>query len=363
MRKLKRIYLPETKIDLYDSCRIIFIPAGNKATCAWSQFIMKHKQNVQEVFQKESLRLSLHSEIKEELLQDGLIDIIRYRNPDASKDTLDRLRKMVEADDFSLLQLAHTVENYEFRNPVFIRYVEKDDKDCHKKGYNCYSIFELPPLLPGDNYASIIRHYLSIVQCGEKGCMYSTVGTITCPTDDEYRNERADVNFEYDSKMIMDEVKERIAVLRQRGVSEVVLNSLLTPTTKLSRLQITGDYRIFLPEYNNLEIKLTPLPKAVFLLFLRHEEGILFKYLAEYQEELMEIYEQIRPGACREESEASIAAICDPANNSINEKCARIREAFVRHFDERLAKHYFVTGNRGQAKRITLPRDLVIHSI
>ena len=46
--------------------------------------------------------------------------------------------------------------------------------------------------------------------------------------------------------------------------------------------------------------------------------------------------------------------------NSINEKCARIRAAFVNKFDEHLAKNYYITGNRGGVKKITLPRDLVV---
>lgn len=46
--------------------------------------------------------------------------------------------------------------------------------------------------------------------------------------------------------------------------------------------------------------------------------------------------------------------------NSINEKCARIRSAFVKEFKEGLAKNYFVTGKRGEIKKISLPRDLVV---
>jgi hypothetical protein len=55
----------------------------------------------------------------------------------------------------------------------------------------------------------------------------------------------------------------------------------------------------------------------------------------------------------------SVAAATNPFNNSINEKCARIREAFVSQFDEEIAKHYFVTGKRGEAKVITLARELI----
>ena len=45
--------------------------------------------------------------------------------------------------------------------------------------------------------------------------------------------------------------------------------------------------------------------------------------------------------------------------NSINEKCARIRAAFLSQFDEYMAKSYYIDGARGEAKKIALPRNLV----
>jgi hypothetical protein len=56
----------------------------------------------------------------------------------------------------------------------------------------------------------------------------------------------------------------------------------------------------------------------------------------------------------------SIEDVTNPFLNSINEKCARIRAAFINKFDEHLAKNYFITGERGEAKKISLPRELVI---
>ena len=55
----------------------------------------------------------------------------------------------------------------------------------------------------------------------------------------------------------------------------------------------------------------------------------------------------------------SIEDVTNPLSNSINEKCARIREAFVSKFDEHLARFYYVDGERGEAKKIALPRNLI----
>ena len=55
-----------------------------------------------------------------------------------------------------------------------------------------------------------------------------------------------------------------------------------------------------------------------------------------------------------------IEDVTTPLFNSINEKCARIRGAFVGQFDDHMARNYYIDGLRGEAKKITLPRDLVV---
>ena len=163
-----------------------------------------------------------------------------------------------------------------------------------------------------------------------------------------------------ETQQLLWDIEMRIKDLKQRGVSVYVLEQLINKPEKLSRLVITSDYRILLPDYNNTEIKMTPLVKAVYLLFLRHPEGIIFKHLVDYRDELKDIYMKVKVGDKWIFSQRrSVEDVTDPTKNSINEKCARVREAFVTRFDERLAQHYIITGERGEPKRITLPQDLI----
>ena len=159
---------------------------------------------------------------------------------------------------------------------------------------------------------------------------------------------------------LMEEVRERINKLRQRGIAEYLLEQLIHPDNRLSRLVITKDWRILLPDYNNMEIKMEPLVKAVYLLFLRHPEGIAFKQLPDYREELTRIYNQLKPSGLTDRAIQSIEDVTNPMLNSINEKSARIRAAFVGQFDDYMAKSYYVDGHRGEAKKIVLPRNMVI---
>ena len=159
---------------------------------------------------------------------------------------------------------------------------------------------------------------------------------------------------------LMDEVRERIAKLRQRGIAESILEQLIHPDDRLSQLIITKDYRIVLPDYQNMEIKMEPIVKAVYLLFLKHPEGIAFKCLPDYREELAEIYNKLRPMGLSDRALQSIEDVTNPLLNSINEKCARIRGAFLGEFDDYMARYYYIEGKRGEPKKIALPRDLVV---
>ena len=168
----------------------------------------------------------------------------------------------------------------------------------------------------------------------------------------------ADENFSTEVMSLLSEF-QRIAVeLRKRGVWELVINRMFQPTQMLSRILIRNN-RIFLPDYNNLEIKMTPMAKAVYFLFLRHPEGIVFKNLPDYRNELRTIYASVCRYDDKERMEKSIMDVTDPMKNTINENTSRIRRAFVEQFDETLAKYYFITGERGEAKKITLPQHLI----
>ena len=158
---------------------------------------------------------------------------------------------------------------------------------------------------------------------------------------------------------LMEEVRERIAKLRQRGIAEYILEQLIHPDNRLSRMVITKDMRILLPDYNNMEIKMEPLVKAVYLLFLKHPEGIAFKQLPDYREELTMIYNQLKPAGLTDRAIQSIEDVTNPMLNSINEKCARIRASFLCQFDDYMAKSYYIDGQRGEGKKIALPRNLI----
>ena len=139
---------------------------------------------------------------------------------------------------------------------------------------------------------------------------------------------------------------------------------------KLSKLVITEDYRFVLADYNQ-EVELQPVHKAVYLLFLAHPEGIEFKKLSEYREELTGYYMATAKMMDKEKIIEGVDHLVNPLDNAINEKCSRIKKAFLELMDEYRASYYIISSHTQKhiagrvwyerLKVITLPRELVIN--
>ena len=159
-------------------------------------------------------------------------------------------------------------------------------------------------------------------------------------------------------KDLVEEIKEKAQQLKEYGMSEKDIMSLLHTEQPLLRLTISKNYKIILGEECK-EVHMEPLVKAVYLLFLNHPEGIMFKHLTDYRKELTEIYVKLKPYGMSDKVVQSIEDVTNPLLNSINEKCARIRKAFTTILTSSIAEYYYIKGKRGSVKGITLPRELV----
>ena len=159
-------------------------------------------------------------------------------------------------------------------------------------------------------------------------------------------------------KQLMEELRHKMQRLKEYGMSEKEIISSLHTDQQLPQLIITRNYRIFLGDEHR-EVHLEPLVKSVYLLFLKHPEGIIFKDLPDYRKELALIYNKVRPWGLTDRALKSLEDVTNPMLNSINEKCTRIRRTFVTMLDSGVAEQYYIKGARGKAKKITLPRELV----
>ena len=172
-------------------------------------------------------------------------------------------------------------------------------------------------------------------------------------------------------------VKELVAAGRKdlllRAIGAPLLEELRIEAAraKLSRLLITKDYRFFLVDMGNREVELQPVHKAVYLLFLTHPEGIEFKRLGDYREELTRYYMATAKMLDKEKIVDGVDHLVNPLDNAINEKCSRIKKVFLEMMDEYMASYYIISGHTQKhiagssriwyerLKVIKLPRELV----
>jgi hypothetical protein len=161
-------------------------------------------------------------------------------------------------------------------------------------------------------------------------------------------------------------------LLRSIGVSVLEELRIEAAKSRLSRLLITKDYRIILVDYDNKEVEMTPVHKAVYLLFLNHPEGIEFKKLSEYRDELLLYYMATARLMDKQTIIESVDMLVNPLNNSINEKCSRIKSIFLNMMDQYTANYYIISGHTQKhiagsskiwferLKNIKIPRELVV---
>ena len=175
------------------------------------------------------------------------------------------------------------------------------------------------------------------------------------------------------------EVKRLTEQLMAEGRKDLLLKAIGVPMLeelrieaakgKLSKLLITEDYRFVLVDYNQ-EVELQPVHKAVYLLFLAHPEGIEFKKLSEYREELTDYYMATAKMMDKEKIIEGVDHLVNPLDNAINEKCSRIKKVFLELMDEYRASYYIISSHTQKhiagrvwyerLKVITLPRELVV---
>lgn len=189
----------------------------------------------------------------------------------------------------------------------------------------------------------------------------------------------------HEAPYTVEEIAEQVSILAKQlhaaGRKDLLLKAIGAPLleelrieaakAKLSRLVITEDYRFVLADYQK-EVELQPVHKAVYLLFLAHPEGIEFKRLADYREELTKYYTATAKGLDRDKIVEGVDHLVNPLDNAINEKCSRIKKTFLDMMDEYTASYYIISSHTQKhfegsnriwyerLKIITLPRELVV---
>lgn len=167
-----------------------------------------------------------------------------------------------------------------------------------------------------------------------------------------------DVLFDEDAQILVEEIRERYEKLKQKGIKDFYILDALHINDKLSRLYISKDLEFYLIDYKKNEpVDLNFIQKTLFILFLRHPEGIYMKKIVDYKSELEDIYKRF--GVSEYKLGNKIESLTAGLSSSLRTHVSKIRGAFVSLCDSHLANNYTIRGKNSEAKKISLPRNLI----
>jgi hypothetical protein len=171
----------------------------------------------------------------------------------------------------------------------------------------------------------------------------------------------ADCMNKLKAKLSFAEIHQALNIMESLRV-KMLFSQNFKQNVPLSKLVIDERKKIFLPDFGNIEIKLRPLEKTLYLFYLNHPEGVGLSFLRGKREELYEIYTSLSSIGNLQEMKNRIDEMTNITSNSAAEKISKIKKAFVKAIGEELAKNYYIQGGNGEVKKVNFGRELLIFS-
>lgn len=292
------------------------------------QQINKHKDKIVEEIKKRNFEIIF---TKNTIETDTLLDVCKYTVPFVDFKSLNNFSSPFLTQLLSLTEIKVNIKNafvYRIGNLLYITAVQEE-----------FSFNELIDSFP------VLEDALLYFQ-------------------PDFDDDFDDIPIDENTKTLVNDVLEKLKHLNKTGqflaiipfLEEKIREFKNTSKVPLSRLYIDENYRIFLKDYQNREVKMSHLTKSLYFLFLMGGSFSLQK-LRDYKRELSVIYQTISHQENFDKMQESIERLLANENNEIYIHFSRIKSAFLKVIDEPFAKHYYITGRKNEEKRIDLDKQ------
>lgn len=137
---------------------------------------------------------------------------------------------------------------------------------------------------------------------------------------------------------------------------ENILRRIIIRHSISSRVVITSDYRIILEEFGGRELRLKALPKALYLFYMKHPEGVKRYELYLYMPEIAYIYFKVRTRKVAD----PLATIRNMvAGQQLDNNLTSIRDAFQKAYDLESHSRYSLEpdSKAGRLIVISIPKE------
>lgn len=175
---------------------------------------------------------------------------------------------------------------------------------------------------------------------------------------------KSNIELDKETKNEIKAINTKIAELKKTGKYIFILPIIeeflaeekkgLEINNYLSPLNIDNNLTITLPKFNNFKVNFSTLTKCVYLLFLKHDDGIFLEDLKNHKQELLNFYKRLSNRNDFDKMILSIDKIIDTNTNEIYVHLSRIKSFFYKNFNKQIADKYIIDGRKNFKKTISL---------
>jgi hypothetical protein len=157
---------------------------------------------------------------------------------------------------------------------------------------------------------------------------------------------------------IINQITKILEGLRSKMLSIEKFKQSLKPS-KLYVNPQNGDIHLF--DLGNTKVKLTPLEKTVYHLFINHPEGIAAHDFQDYQEEVKNLYYSFSKSIDLENQKKNLKHLLSPMTNSLQEKLSNIKRKYRELVDLNHLNSYIIQRDRNDGKyKLKFKKDFLI---
>lgn len=155
-----------------------------------------------------------------------------------------------------------------------------------------------------------------------------------------------------DAALIVAQIRNLLGQLRIKGITDKEIDTILSQQQKPGRAYINSRGMLVLPDEDGVQIKLTPMERTLYILFLRYPEGINADELWRYWDELCNIYGSQMIYDDRSLIEDAVEGICDEEKVTWYTNVSRIKRKITDRLGKRAAEQYIIRRGKDGLYRI-----------
>lgn len=145
-----------------------------------------------------------------------------------------------------------------------------------------------------------------------------------------------------DAASIVAQIKTLLRQLKRKGATDKEIDSLLADEEKPGRVYVDSTGLLVLPDAKDIKIRLTPMERTLYILFLRYPDGINADELWRYWDELCDIYGSQTVYDDLDLIEDAVESICDEEKVSWYTNVSRIKRKITDKLGRRAAEQYII---------------------